>query len=136
MTISRSPHPVFAAIWFARYLGMFGSIAMGSIIGLAVFSALFIPVEGYGLFKDTGRRDMLSELWTWAVRTLSKPQGPDWRWWHPWNLLAPMFAALEAGVVYALATYHGMLPAPVVAVICMALFVLLTLHWLRPEVYG
>ena len=132
MTISRKPHPVFSFIWLGRYLGMFAAIMFGSIVWLGIFAVLFLPVEGYAVAKDTGQRDTLSEVWTWVIRHLSKVDRP----FTGWNWLAAIFATLEAGTVWTLATHHGLLPDPVIAVMCIGVASMLHAHWLNPDVVG
>ena len=132
MAISRLPHPVFSAFWAARYVAMIAAGLWGSDAVLFWAWALFVPAEGLGLMMDTGRRDQLSEIWTWVLRALAKPEYEESV--LGWNLLAFIFAGIEAGVTHwALATF---LPTPYPIGIALALWALLFVHWVWPQRFG
>lgn len=126
----RGPHPLFAAFWLARYFGLLAALASGNGWWVLVASASFLPVEAYGIAKDTGLRDTFSEIVTWVVRHLSKHERP----FRGWNLLVPIIALPDCYAILWMGSEaeHPLLGAGLAG---MA-FALLNAHWLRPDVNG
>ncbi len=130
MSIDRLPHPIYSGFWLIRYVAMVTAIAFGSVAWLFAAVVSFVPVEALALYQRTTYRDQLSEIWTWVLRRLQ----PDSASPLGWNLLAPVAAALEMGALYRLLTY-GMASGWALA-ITLPGFVLLWLHWWRPQGIG
>lgn len=128
----RQPHVVFSVIWFLRYAAMMTFLIREDAPLLLFSAAMFFPIEAVGVFWDTGKRDTLSEIWTWVLRNLSKHKTPA----SGWNWLAVIFAVFEAGSLNYIFDFY--VPAFDVFgdVMCMGLAAMLHAHWLRPDIHG
>ena len=135
MTIARSPHPLFAALWFAWLVNVFVALAQPDhpAYGLVVLLAFF-AIEGPATaFRFGGNsRDTLSEIATWVVRHTSKHK----RFARGWN------AALLGLVIVPIAFLLGRtvnhyaetsILGPVMAGLCI---VFLWDHFTDPVTHG
>lgn len=133
MTIKGKPHPVFAAIWAARFLLLLYAHLRLDQPWFGFWVAFsFFPVEGAGLLLKTTGRDQLSEIITWVLRRLSKHEIP----FRGWNNLALIIALVEGTMVYKLLTGLGDWPPLLAGVLMISLVIMLHDHWLKPQVHG
>ncbi|MEQ1573113.1 MAG: hypothetical protein ABL993_02595 [Vicinamibacterales bacterium] len=131
MTIARSPHPVFAALWVVWFANVLGALGFSHpTYGLVVLLA-FLPIEGAAVLLDTRSRDTLSEIATWTIRRVSKHE----RTGRGWNALLLLVVLC---ITYLLARTFWAYSGSVV--LAGGVFVLATVwlhdHWLSPQVHG
>lgn len=131
--IQVKPHPVFAGVWLVRFLLLLYAHVQPSLWFAFWVSFSFFPIEIAGLVLKTSGRDQLSEIVTWCVRKLSKPDELRLR---GWNLLCVLIALVESMMVYRLMRELGEWPVLPAALLTSALTLMLVDHWLRPDIYG
>ena len=132
MSIERKPHGKLAVIWSVWYALVMVALAMPGrpYFGLGVLLA-FLPIEAYGVFKDTGARDTLSEITTWVFRRLSKHT----RVARGWNALL-LACVLMISYLFGRTVWYFSGSWPLAVALGGLFVVWLYDHLLRPDIHG
>ena len=130
MTIARTPHPVFVAVWAVLVLAMLVATVVGGIFATYVLAGIAIA-EGVAVPWRTKFRTTLSELTTWYNRKLSKHTRP----FIGWNTLVAMQALALGRLVYIVGVYWGG-PSDYMLVFAALFGWGQHAHWLNPGVNG
>lgn len=136
MSVARTPHPIYAALWGAWSVFMIVStfLAVGTVD--VVLWATWSLIEGSAAAINTGMRDTQSEIVTWVHRHLAK--GPLARVpYRGWNaLLFIPYIALIVLNVFQLFQGRGFVTESAGVLIAASIGVGLWEHWINPDDVG
>lgn len=132
--IDREPMRPAAAYWALWTLGSLYVPVAGDTRAWAIWLAAFLVVEIPASLIDTGKRDTLSECWTWLQRKLSKHRRFG-RGWNAFVLLAIDVYA-SAGALPLYIDWRGIFLTIQAPIVFGLVVVWLWDHWVNPETNG
>lgn len=138
MTIARTPHPVFAALWLAWSVYMIVCVFLPVGWADVVLWGAFALVEGAGVLLKWRWRDTLSEVATWSHRKLVKEGPHQFNPLRGWNaqLFTPYLGLIGLNVWQLHVLVHAPIAPAFAALFACTLCAGLWHHWTQPHIYG